>query len=139
MIKLNCWEIKNCGREPGGRNAGYPGVCPAAADISSDGINGGRNAGRICWDVPHTLCEGKVLNDFFQKSISCVSCNVFNRVRAEEGTVSFRLLKIFHSTGRDNDAGTHGLSQYTLHLSGNAQDTVPVFLAHDFWIRGYVP
>lgn len=97
MIKLNCWEIKKCGRGPGGKNTGNLGACPVATDISSNGINGGKNAGRICWDVPHTLCEGKVLNDFSQKSVSCVTCDVFNRVRAEEGTDNFSLLKMFHS------------------------------------------
>ncbi len=97
MIKLNCWEIKRCGRGPNGKRTRDLGVCPVAADISSNGINGGKNAGRICWDVPHTLCEGKVQNDFSQKAVSCVSCNVFNRVRAEEGADNFSLLKIFHS------------------------------------------
>jgi len=96
MIKLNCWEIKECGREPNGKHAADLGVCPVTTDISSDGINGGKNAGRICWDVPHTLCEGKVHNNFSQKAFSCVSCDVFNRVRDEEGAVNFSLLKIFH-------------------------------------------
>jgi hypothetical protein len=107
MIKLNCWEIKRCGRGPGGGKTGDLGVCPVAADSSSNGINGGKNAGRICWDVPHTLCEGKVQNNFSQKAVSCVSCVVFNRVRAEEGIVNFSLLKIFHhiqSSDRDADA-----------------------------------
>lgn len=107
MIKLNCWEIRKCGRGPNGEKTGDLGVCPVAADVSSNGINGGKNAGRICWDVPHTLCEGKVQNDFSQKAVSCVSCVVFNRVRAEEGIVNFSLLKIFHhaqSSDRVNDA-----------------------------------
>jgi hypothetical protein len=97
MIKLNCWEIKKCGRGPNGKHTGALGVCPVATDTLSNGINGGKNAGRICWDVPHTLCEGKVQNDFSQKSLSCVLCDVFNRVRAEEGTDNFSLLKIFHN------------------------------------------
>ncbi|RJR21083.1 MAG: hypothetical protein C4581_02515 [Nitrospiraceae bacterium] len=96
MIKLNCWEIKKCGREPNGKHIPDLGVCPVATDISSNGINSGKNAGRICWDVPHTLCEGKIHDDFSQKAFSCVSCEVFSRVRAEEGALNFSLLKIFH-------------------------------------------
>ena len=96
MIKLNCWEITKCGRGPGGNNTRHHGVCPVATEITANGINGGKNGGRICWDVPFTLCEGKVQNDFSQKAVSCVSCEVFNRVRAEEGTGNFSLLRIFH-------------------------------------------
>ena len=31
MIKY-CWEIEQCGREPGGRNTAKAGVCPVAID-----------------------------------------------------------------------------------------------------------
>jgi hypothetical protein len=58
MPKKNCWEVKQCGREPGGSKTADMGVCPAAADSSSDGVNGGKNGGRICWALAGTFCGG---------------------------------------------------------------------------------
>ena len=46
--RLNCWEFLKCGREPGGEKADRLGICPAAADVSFDGINSGKCGGRIC-------------------------------------------------------------------------------------------
>ena len=31
----NCWEVKQCGRQPGGPKAGEFGVCPAATASGS--------------------------------------------------------------------------------------------------------
>jgi hypothetical protein len=93
MSKANCWEIKKCGREPAGAKTGDLGVCPAASDSSSDGINSGKNGGRICWAIAGTFCGGKVQGDFAQKSVSCMSCEVFKQIKSEEGTESFALLK----------------------------------------------
>ena len=45
----NCWEAKKCGREPHGSNVNELGVCPAAVDTASDGLNGGKNGGRISY------------------------------------------------------------------------------------------
>ncbi len=103
MSKLNCWEIKNCGREQGGGKSHDIGVCPAAVDTSCDGINEGKNAGRICWAIAGTFCGGKVQGDFAQKSVSCMSCDVFKQVKSEEGTEQFSLLKpgqFYHSSAR---------------------------------------
>lgn len=99
MSKQNCWELKKCGREPGGAKTADLGVCPAASDTSSDGLNNGRNGGRICWAVAGTFCGGKVQGNYAQKSVSCMSCEVFKQVKAEEGA-TFLLLKTgqSHST-----------------------------------------
>ena len=86
MPKQNCWEIKKCGREPKGSKVNDMGVCPAASDTSSDGTHGGKNAGRICWASAGTFCGGEVQGSFAQKSVSCMSCEVFNLVKKEEGT-----------------------------------------------------
>jgi hypothetical protein len=86
--KLNCWQYMRCGREPGGRKAAELGVCPASADISFDGINRGRNAGRFCWAVAGTFCGGKVQGSFAEKRSSCFSCEFFHNVRAEEGSAN---------------------------------------------------
>jgi hypothetical protein len=68
--KQNCWEFKKCGREPGGARVEEFGICPATTDTSSDGINGGENAGRICWAIVGTFCGGKVQGSFAQKRLS---------------------------------------------------------------------
>jgi hypothetical protein len=86
MGKSNCWEIKKCGREPGGSKVRDLGVCPAGSDTSSTNINSGKNAGRICWAVAGTFCGGKVQGDFAQKSASCLACEVFKQVKKEEGS-----------------------------------------------------
>ncbi len=84
MLKQNCWEITKCGREPGGSKTAELEICPAALDASCDGINSGKNAGRICWAVAGTFCEGKVQGSFAQKRASCLGCDVFQRIKAEE-------------------------------------------------------
>ena len=92
MVKKNCWELKKCGREPGGRNVDALTVCPAATDASSDGVNSGKNGGRICWALSGTFCGGKVQGSFAQKQVSCMVCEVYKEVKMEEGS-NFKLLK----------------------------------------------
>lgn len=74
-----------CGREPGGANADKLGVCDAASNSEFDGVNGGLNAGRVCWAVTGTLCGGRVQGTFAQKQISCMNCKFFKLVMKEEG------------------------------------------------------
>jgi hypothetical protein len=92
MAKLNCWDIKKCGRQPGGSKVHDLGICPAASDASANGINGGSNGGRICWAIAGTFCGGKVQGDFAQKSVSCMSCEVFKQVKTDEGA-QFNMMK----------------------------------------------
>ncbi len=103
MSKSNCWVIKKCGREENGTHAADLGVCPAATETSCNGINAGINAGRICWAIAGTFCGGKVQGDFAQKSVSCMSCEVFKQVKTEEGADNFVLLKpgqIYHASAK---------------------------------------
>jgi hypothetical protein len=93
MSKLNCWEIKKCGRELGGNKSKELGICPAAEATSCNGINNGNNAGRICWAIAGTFCGEKIQGDFAQKSVSCMSCEVFKQIKNEEGPEDFTLLK----------------------------------------------
>lgn len=81
--KLNCWEFKNCGRQPGGSRVAELGVCPAATENALDGINGGNNGGRICWAVAGTLCDGRVQGTFAKKMTTCVLCPFYGAVRQE--------------------------------------------------------
>ncbi|OEU58954.1 MAG: hypothetical protein BA862_12095, partial [Desulfobulbaceae bacterium S3730MH12] len=70
--RLNCWEYKQCGREQNGERTAELGVCPAALDVSFDGINRGKNGGRVCWAIAGTFCEGKLQGAFADKRNSCV-------------------------------------------------------------------
>ena len=90
--KKNCWELKKCGREIGGDKAAELGVCSAAKDSSFNGLNGGKNGGRICWAVAGTLCGGKVQGTFAEKKVSCMSCEIFLQIRKDEGN-HFYMLK----------------------------------------------
>ncbi len=85
MEKQNCWQIKHCGREQGGEKAEKLGVCPAAADTTYNGLNNGQNAGRICWATAGTMCDGAVNGIFAKNILSCMGCNVFKKIRQEEG------------------------------------------------------
>ena len=85
-MKRNCWEVMECGREPGGKNAEDLVVCPAAKDERFDTVHGGKNAGRACWVVAGTFCEGAVQGTFALKYRDCSSCRFFRQVKAEEGS-----------------------------------------------------
>jgi hypothetical protein len=90
MMKLNCWEFNECGREPGGISAQELGVCPAATAKRLNGVHGGTNAGRACWVVGGTLCNGSVQETFVKKYDRCIECNFYKKVRSEESS-SFQL------------------------------------------------
>ncbi|MCP4684016.1 MAG: hypothetical protein GY867_01085 [bacterium] len=84
MSGKNCWEVKNCGREPGGAKASELGVCPAATDKSVNGLNGGKNGGRTCWYIAGTFCGGLVQGSMAQKLSNCMECEFFKQVAREE-------------------------------------------------------
>ena len=90
-MKPNCWELKKCGREPGGSRVAELGVCPAAQFIQANGVNSGRNGGRICWALAGTFCGGKVQGTFSEKQMTCMACEVFQQIKGEEGS-GFRLM-----------------------------------------------
>ena len=85
MSKMNCWEFKKCGREPGGIKSAELGVCPAATETSVSNVNGGKNGGRCCWVIAGTLCGGKVQGSFALKYSNCVMCEFYKKVGSEEG------------------------------------------------------
>lgn len=86
MGKKNCWEVKNCGRQPGGAKAQELGICVAASDTRLNGIHGGQNAGRACWALAGTLCGGKVQGSFAEKLGNCLQCQFYDAVKQEEGS-----------------------------------------------------
>lgn len=92
--KLNCWESKKCGREPGGPKAAEFGVCPAASNMKVAGVHGGHNGGRACWAIAGTLCGNKVQGTFASKMEGCVKCEFYQQVRKEEGADYLDVVKL---------------------------------------------
>lgn len=85
MRPPNCWEIKECGREPGGTKAAQLGICPAATERLFSGTNRGVNAGRYCWRVAGTFCEGRAEGSFAAGLMSCSFCDFYKLVQKDEG------------------------------------------------------
>ncbi len=83
-VKMNCWEFKQCGRQKGGLHEHDRGVCPAAAENRLDGVHGGMNAGRACWVVAGTLCQGSVQGTYAHKYENCNACDFYQEVKNRE-------------------------------------------------------
>jgi hypothetical protein len=84
MNRQNCWEVKKCGREPGGEKVNELGVCPAAIAENCDGINHGKNAGRYCWAISGTFSEDGVPVIFSRKLPKCLRCPFYLQVEQDE-------------------------------------------------------
>ena len=92
MEKLNCWEFMKCGREPGGTRVADLGICPVAdLNLKANGVNSGKEGGRICWAICGTLCNGKLQGRFAYRHLTCTTCKFFKLAESEEGE-SFSLL-----------------------------------------------
>jgi hypothetical protein len=89
MKRLNCWEVKRCGREQGGANERELGICPATIAEKYHGIHSGQNGGRVCWVIAGTMCEGEIQGTFAQKYRECADCDFYRTVREEEGEDHF--------------------------------------------------
>jgi hypothetical protein len=85
MPKMNCWEYKQCGRELGGANSVKEGVCPCAMEARLNSVHGGKWAGRACWVVSNTVCNGERQGSFGEKYGACAKCNFHLLVKREEG------------------------------------------------------
>ena len=83
--KVNCWEIKSCGREVGGAKVKELGTCSAATEQRLHGVHGGYHAGRACWVMAGTLCGGSVQGSFAKKYETCEQCDFYKMVRKDEG------------------------------------------------------
>ena len=86
--KLNCWEFLHCDYGPDSKHP-----CPAFTDETSNGVNRGINAGRICWEIPDTTCFNKPMGQFVEKREICFTCEFFYFVKEEEGE-NFHLFKL---------------------------------------------
>lgn len=96
-MKQNCWEYIQCKYGPESKNP-----CPAAVDKTSNGVNSGKNAGRICWIVPYTLCFDKPIGEFAESRSICFACGFFDVVKKEEGNL-FQLFKVAQGLKRSQD------------------------------------
>jgi hypothetical protein len=85
--KKNCWEVKKCGRQPGGNQVNKRGICPASTIIVVTGINNGINGGRACWALTGTMSgpAEKVQGTFARiLNTSCYDCEFYEQVMIEE-------------------------------------------------------
>jgi hypothetical protein len=82
--KINCWEHKKCGRQPGGSKVADLGICPVTTYAELDGAHEGKNAGRACWAIAGSLCGGKIQGTYAQKLSNCWRCDFMNMVKKEE-------------------------------------------------------
>jgi len=83
-LKLNCWELRNCGRGPGEGSSHPLGECPAAKGGQNEGPNKGTAMGRYCWRAMETSENGRTLPHWSRSDPSCITCEHFIRVRKEE-------------------------------------------------------
>jgi hypothetical protein len=85
--KINCWEFMGCsGLQMSRRVLPFKRsvVCPAALENTFDGLYGGKNAGRACWMVSNTQCNGTVQKTFEQKCKTCLSCDFYRLTMEDE-------------------------------------------------------
>lgn len=76
MSKIKaCWEIKHCGRTPGGSNVKELGICPAYP-----------NNGHSCWVVAGTFCRGEVQGSYAKKVAHCSACEVYKAYSTSFGS-----------------------------------------------------
>jgi PAS domain S-box-containing protein len=122
--KKNCWEFKNCGREPNGAHVNDSGVCPAATEKRLTGIHEGKNGGRACWVVAGTYCKGQIQGTFAQKAKNCSSCDFYHHVKIEESsrfaTLTSLLLKL---NGKGSRAAASVFSGVDLNLDRDDGDS----------------
>jgi len=90
MELLNCWEIKKCERQKGGKNVNELGECI----VPQVGM------GHSCWAVGGTLCGGRIQGTTAQKIGFCTSCEVYETYNRSSG----RLGKLVKATYPEEDA-----------------------------------
>jgi len=92
LDKQNCWEYMECGRGPNGFEVDMYGVCSTASSVEADGLNGGKNGGRICWAITGTFVSGDVTGKYACDKFSCANCDFFKLVSDEQGVNNFELV-----------------------------------------------
>ena len=85
MAKLNCFEFQQCGRESSDGFFGDEDTCPTSTKQCTNGVNDGVNGGRACWAIAGSFCGGEAACTFARQVKSCLDCDFYQMVRAEEG------------------------------------------------------
>jgi len=85
-VKINCWEFMGCEVPKDGTlfNFRKSRTCPALLAKRLNGIHGGKNAGRACWVVSNTMCNGTIQGSCDQKYKTCMICDFYTAVMEEE-------------------------------------------------------
>ncbi len=73
---------------------------------NADGINGGKNAGRICWLIANTMCKCDTGGIFEEMIRTCGECDFYKLVKEEGGeavTLSIEMLReVYEKTKLDD-------------------------------------
>lgn len=100
MMKKNCWEVMDCGLQPGGDTTHSQGICPASIPGECNGINYGVFGGRFCWAIVGTLCSREAVESSDKLLIKiftdCIHCDFFKKVQDEESNNFVILPKDMH-------------------------------------------
>ncbi len=70
----------------------------------SNGINSGKNAGRICWLIANTVCRGDNATTFEDMIKTCTECDFYKLVKEEEGNKLMLSLDMLQETYEENKA-----------------------------------
>ena len=82
---LNCWEIKKCGRQKGGKKVNELGECVASK----------KAMGHSCWAVAGTLSGGKTQGATEQKLGFCTTCEVYKIHNRSKGKLGKLVMTIY--------------------------------------------
>ena len=87
MLKelLNCWEIKKCEWQKGGKKVNELGECIASK----------KEMGHSCWAVAGTLCGGKIQGTSAQKIGYCTTCEVYQIYNRSKGKLGKLVTKTY--------------------------------------------
>lgn len=77
----NCWDMKDCGRGPGGRLVGELGECPVVKAVGSKEENG---PDQKCWKVRIKDEKGRLVPNWSRPEKECLNCEVMDITREKE-------------------------------------------------------
>ena len=92
---LNCWEIKKCERQKGGKKVNGLSECIASK----------ARMGHSCWAVVGSLCGSEIRCPLAQKIRYCTSCEVYEIYNRSKG----KLGKLVATTYPTEDAEYHSI------------------------------
>ena len=85
MQLLNCWEIKKCGRQRGGKKVNELGECIASKE----------KVGHSCWAFAGTMCGDEIQCIYAKKIRFCTLCEVYEIYNRSKGNFGKVIKKIF--------------------------------------------